>query len=165
MRGDWFIATALRYPLYNELMHRGESLDEIVRRELGVDINENIAQGRVQRIARLESGAWSSYALFERHAVGRGGYLWLRYALAQSEDVRRNPLGPRDRNGDFPNRFSTASTEAIWSLPNGLQGYAQAAANGDLLADAPVTISRIPEARVERWKPRPPATGATASTA
>jgi hypothetical protein len=144
VRGDWFVSTALQAPLYNDLMNLGESLDEIVRLQVGVDINENIARGNVQRIAMDSSGVWLQGQVVERHAVSGGGYLWLRYALTPGEDVRRNPLGPRNRNNDFPHSFSTTATEAIWSLPNGLQAYAQADANGNRVESAPISLSQDP---------------------
>ncbi len=147
VRGDWLVTTALQPPVYDDLLDLGDNLDDIARTQLGVDINQDIARGNVQRIAQHWGAAGDFDLVLERHATSQGGYLWLRYFLRSGEDVRRSPLGPRERDNVFANSFSTEMTEAIWSLPNGLQGYALADASGNRIDEASTRLVQDPRAR------------------
>jgi serine/threonine-protein kinase len=148
VRGDWFLVTALSPALYHDLLQLGGSLDEIVRRNLGVDINEDIAQGRVSRLAVPDWGLTSMrHRVLERHQTRDGGYLWLTYHLLDGLDVRNYPLGPRDRNNDFAHSFSAMAMEAIWSLPNGLQAYLLADGEGNRVDTARTSVVLDPRRR------------------
>jgi WD domain, G-beta repeat/Planctomycete cytochrome C len=131
IRGDWFVATSSRPPLYQDVLQLPGNLAEL-ERQLRVDAGLNISQERVMRVAFNGSGISKNNRVLERHDAVHG-YYWRTYDFEevpqnlldrglQAPD-RRNvfayPLGP----GSVENTFLHAGGEAIFSLPNGLQGY------------------------------------------
>jgi hypothetical protein len=145
VRGDWFLATVLRPPLYYDLLQLGRILDDIARNDLGVDINADINASRIQRIGFRSSGVSLHNRVFERHRTRTNGYLWMSYDFdsdVDTSDIRANPLGPTNRSNRFPHSFQNLAGEMIWSLPNGLQGYLLADANGNRLDKAVQTVVR-----------------------
>ncbi len=131
VRGDWFVASATRPPLYQDLLQLPGNLAEL-ERQLRVDAPLNIQQERVMRVAFNGSGISRNNRVLERHDSVHG-YYWRTYDFEEipqnlidrglSAPDRRNvfayPLGP----GSVENTFQHAGGEAIFSLPNGLQGY------------------------------------------
>ncbi|WP_020474097.1 c-type cytochrome domain-containing protein [Zavarzinella formosa] len=131
IRGDWFVASASRPPLYQDLLQLPGNLAEL-ERQLRVDASLNIQQERVMRVAFNGSGISRNNRILERHDSVHG-YYWRTYDFEEipqnlidrglSAPDRRNvfayPLGP----GSVENTFQHAGGEAIFSLPNGLQGY------------------------------------------
>lgn len=153
VRGDWFVATASRPPLYQDVLQLPGNLAEL-ERQLRVDANLNITQERVMRVAFNGSGISKNNRVLERHDAVHG-YYWRTYDF---EDVpqnladrglqapdRRNvfayPLGP----GSVENTFLHAGGEAIFSLPNGLQGYYIMNAVNNRLDKAPTAIVSDPK--------------------
>jgi hypothetical protein len=60
-------------------------------------------------------------------------------------DIRQNPLGPANRDDhNFQHSFQNLAGEMIWSLPNGMQAYLLADANGGRLDKAVQTVVRDP---------------------
>jgi serine/threonine-protein kinase len=148
VRGDWFLATATKPPLYNRLLDHPDTIDQLAD-DLGVDINENInhpgrARPNVQRFGTRSSGVSLHNRIFERHRTRDGGYLWVSYDFdsdVDRADVRENPLGPTDRDEqNFEHTFDHKAGEMIYSLRNGLQGYFLAVANGNRIDEAVQTI-------------------------
>jgi mono/diheme cytochrome c family protein len=157
VRGDWFIDTVLQPPLYDDVLGLAKNLDEIARQDLGLDINDDIARGNVERIGFRSSGVSLHNRVFERHRtrVAGNGYLWVSYDFdtdLADGDIRANPLGPRNRDQRFPHSFQNLAGEMIWSLPNGMQGYLLALADGtsiDKAVQTVVTDKRRPDGSVE----------------
>jgi WD40 repeat protein len=137
VRLDWFVANASRAPLYYDLLQLPTNLSEL-ERQLRVDVALDVQQERVARAGFLGSGISRNNRLIERHDSVHGAY-WRTYdfeAIPQNltdRDIllpdRRNlfayPLGP----GGTENTFQHAAGEAIFNLPNGLQGYILVNAN------------------------------------
>jgi WD40 repeat protein len=160
IRGDWFVAAASRPPLYQDILQLPGNLAEL-ERQLRVDANLNITQERVMRVAFNGSGISKNNRVLERHDAVHG-YYWRSYDFEevpqnlidrglQAPD-RRNvfayPLGP----GSVENTFLHAGGEAIFSLPNGLQGYYIMNAVNNRLDKAPTAIvsdPRRPDKAVE----------------
>ena len=131
LRGDWFVGTASRPPLYQDMLQLPGNLAEL-ERQLRVDSTANITQDRVMRVAFNGSGISRNNRILERHDSVHG-YYWRTYDFeevpqnlierGQLQPDRRNvfayPLGP----GSVENAFQHAGGEAIFALPNGLQGY------------------------------------------
>ncbi|HEX3147821.1 MAG TPA: c-type cytochrome domain-containing protein [Gemmataceae bacterium] len=153
IRGDWFVATASRPPLYQDVLQLPGNLAEL-ERQLRVDAGLNIAQERVMRVAFNGSGISKNNRVLERHDAVHG-YYWRTYDFEevpqnladrglQAPD-RRNvfayPLGP----GSVENTFLHAGGEAIFSLPNGLQGYFIMNAVNNRLDKAPNAIVSDPK--------------------
>jgi len=138
VRADWFLANASRAPLYYDLLQIPSNLSEL-ERQLHVDVAADVQQERVARAGFLGSGISRNNRLIERHDAMNGAY-WRTYdfeGIPQNlvdRDLllpdRRNlfayPLGPGLGDG---NTFQHAAGEAIFNLPNGLQGYLLVNAN------------------------------------
>lgn len=153
LRGDWFVATASRPPLYQDVLQLPASLAEL-ERQLRVDANLNITQERIMRAAFNGSGISKNNRILERHDAVHG-YYWRTYdfeevpqnlidrgqLLPDRRNVFAYPLGP----GNLDNTFQHAGGEAIFSLPNGLQGYYIMNAVNNRLDKAPTAIVSDPK--------------------
>ncbi len=160
VRLDWFVANASRAPLYYDLLQMPTNLSEL-ERQLRVDVAVDIQQERVARAGFIGSGISRNNRLLERHEAMNGAY-WRTYdfeAIPQNLNDRDNllpdrrnlfayPLGP----GSTDNTFQHAAGEAIFNLPNGLQGYILINANNvrvDKGATAIVSDPKRPDRTVE----------------
>jgi WD40 repeat protein len=146
--------------LYYDLLQLPTNLSEL-ERQLRVDVALDIQQERVARAGFIGSGISRNNRLLERHDA-MNGYYWRTYdfeAIPQNLTDRDNllpdrrnlfayPLGP----GQTDNTFRHAAGEAIFSLPNGLQGYILVNANNvrtDKGATAIVSDPKRPDRAVE----------------
>lgn len=142
VRADWLVAAASRPPLYHAILGIPDRASELARL-LGVDLDANVAAGRVARAGFTSSGVSTSNRVIERHAT-RHGALWRSYDFGSSrgrEDIFAHPLD-----------FVPAGGEIIFSLPNGLQGYMLVDAAGRRIDKAPTAIvsdPRRPDRAVE----------------
>src|SRR5262249_9967163 len=153
IRADWFLATACRPPLYQDILQLPTNGGEL-ERELRVDVAQDIQQERVARAGFNGSGVSRNNRVLERHDSILGVY-WRTYdfdAVPQNlieRDIllpdRRNifayPLGP----GAGDNTFQHAGGGIIFSLPNGLHGFMLVNANGVRVDKAPVAIVSDPK--------------------
>jgi WD40 repeat protein len=163
IRGDWFIATASRAPLYYDVLQIPVNLSEL-ERHIRVDAARNIQQERVLRVAFNGSGVSRFNRILERHDAAHGMY-WRTYDFDEPPTNLANrlegTLAPDPRNvfafplgpvGLADNPFRHAGGEAIFALPNGLHAYFIANANNIRLDKAPVNIvsdPRRPDRAVE----------------
>ncbi len=143
IRGDWFVATASRPPLYDRLLRVPANLPELEAR-LGVQLEKNFDEGTLQRGGLITSGVSRHNRLVERHRTPFGAY-WRSYDFKTSAgrgNLLLFPLGPRFRGNPFDDQaFEQAGGEVVFNLPNGLQGYMLADAKDNRLdAPAPVGI-------------------------
>ncbi len=142
IRADWFAAAASRPPLYHAILGL-PARDAELARLLGVDLDADLAAGRVARAGFTSSGVSTSNRVIERHAT-RHGALWRSYDFGSSrgrEDIFSHPLD-----------FVPAGGEIIFNLPNGLQGYMLVDAAGRRIDKAPTAIvsdPRRPDRAVE----------------
>lgn len=148
LRGDWFFATATLPPLYERLVGLPATRQEL-EQDLGINLADNVNAGRVDRIGMDLSGVSQNQRIIERHKLRNTDYFWWSYDFADrnlaTSNIRLNPLGPAAFTGDrFDNVFLEAGGEAIFSLPNKMQGYFLVAQNGVLLAEAPTVIVQDP---------------------
>lgn len=153
IRGDWFVATASRPTIYQDVLQLPGNLAEL-ERQLRVDASLNITQERVMRVAFNGSGISKNNRVLERHDAVHG-YYWRTYDFEEVPQAlldrglaapdRRNvfayPLGP----GSVENTFQHAGGEAIFSLPNGLQAYYIMNAVNNRLDKAPTAIVSDPK--------------------
>ena len=127
---DWFIATASTPPLYHDLLSLPLT-DRDLETRLEVDVARNLVNApgvRVWRAGFNNSGVSTNNRVVERHASRYGAY-WKSYDFAGSvgkQNVLTNPLS-----------FTHDGGEAIFNLPNGLQGYYLVNASGFRLDGAP----------------------------
>ncbi|HEY0710706.1 MAG TPA: hypothetical protein VGG33_28135 [Polyangia bacterium] len=156
VRGDWFLATATKAPLYDLLIDLPRTLDELGTR-LGVNINDDInhpGQAEPTNLTRIgfrRSGVALHNRLLERHLGSAGQYLWISYDFDSNvgrADLMANPLGPRNRDRqNFTHTFEHAGGEVIFTMPNGLQGYMVVDAIGNRIAEVPLDVARDPRRR------------------
>ena len=136
---DWFIATASTPPLYHELLSLPLT-DRDLETRLEVDVARNLINApgvRVWRAGFNNSGVSTNNRVVERHTSRYGAY-WKSYDFAGSvgtQNILTHPLN-----------FTHDGGEAIFNLPNGLQGYYLANASGFRLDDAPINIVSNPAA-------------------
>ena len=136
---DWFIATASTPPLYHELLALPSTAREL-ELQLDVDVVGNLTTApgvRVWRAGFNNSGVSNNNRVVERHTSRYGAY-WKSYDFAGSvgaQNIFTHPLN-----------FTHDGGEAIFNLPNGLQGYYLANASGFRLDEAPINIVSNPAA-------------------
>ncbi|MBY0229167.1 MAG: hypothetical protein K2W96_07820, partial [Gemmataceae bacterium] len=160
VRGDWFVATASRAPLYYDLLQMPSNLGDL-EKQLRVDAALGIQQERVARAGFNGSGVSRNNRVLERHDAMNGAY-WRTYdfeAVPQNL-IERNLLLPDRRNifayplgpGLGDGGFQHAGGEAIFNLPNGLQAYYLVNAANQRLNKGPTEIvsdPRRPDRAVE----------------
>ena len=136
---DWFIATASTPPLYHDLLSLPLTDRELETR-LEVDVARNLINApgvRVLRAGFNNSGVSNNNRVVERHTSRYGAY-WKSYDFAGSvgtQNIFTHPLN-----------FTHDGGEAIFNLPNGLQGYYLVNASGFRLDEAPINIVSNPAA-------------------
>jgi hypothetical protein len=147
VRGDWFVATAARPPLYHEALALPQTEGEL-EKQLHIDILEDVRQERVARAGFNGSGISRNNRLIERHDSPHGAY-WRSYDFADTRGRRNlfaHPLGPG------ADGFEADGGEIIFSLPNGLHAFMLVNGQGRRLDKAPLAIvsdSRRPDRAVE----------------
>jgi hypothetical protein len=154
VRGDWFVATASRAPLYYDVLQVPQNLAEL-ERQLRVDAEANIRQDRVVRVGFTGSGVSRFNRILERHPSVHGAY-WRTYdfdeppanlldraanLLPDRRNVFAFPLGP----GLVERPFQHAGGEAIFELPNGLHGFVIVRADNVRLDKAPTAVVSDPK--------------------
>ena len=128
---DWFIATASLPPLYHDILGLPRTDRELEAR-LEVNVVENLrnaAGHRVWRAGLNNSRVSKNNRVVERHASRYGAY-WKSYDFAGSvgsQNIFTHPLS-----------FEHDGGEIIFNLPNGLQAYYLADAEGKRLEAAPI---------------------------
>jgi mono/diheme cytochrome c family protein len=153
VRGDWFVFAASRPPLYHAVLQLPKTIQQLERR-LGVDAERNISEQLVARAGFVNSGVSQNNRIIERHDSSFGAY-WKSYDFANSVDDRNAiqfPLGPARRARTslrHPSRsydaFQHDGGEMIFNLPNGMQAYFLANADGQRIDAGPVTIVSDPK--------------------
>jgi mono/diheme cytochrome c family protein/DNA-directed RNA polymerase subunit RPC12/RpoP len=150
VRGDWFVATAARPPLYHDLLQLPDS-DRELERQLKVNVIENIEQERVARAGFNGSGVSRNNRLIERHELAFGGAYWKSYDFI--DNVGRHNLFSHPRGPDSTDdTFEPSGGEIIFNLPNGLQAYMLIDAHGKRIDKGPTAIvsdPRRPDRAVE----------------
>ncbi|MBV8316690.1 MAG: c-type cytochrome [Planctomycetaceae bacterium] len=142
VRADWFVSTATQPPLYDDFLRLPADLKALEDR-LGVDAPADLDAGRAVRAGMTVSDVSRNNRVVERHPARYGAYwksLDFRTSTAE-ENLFRDPLDLHPAGG-----------EVIFNLPNGLQGYFLANAQGDRLEAAPTEIvtDRFAEDKVVR---------------
>ena len=141
MRADWFVFATSQPPLYHDLLKIESNLN-LLEERLHIARAKNIREGRVARAGFGESGVSQNNRMVERHSAGAGGAYWISYDFggnAGKQDLYQHPLGP---SGVLNSKhaFKHDGGEAIFTLPNGFQGYMLATDDGTRLSVAPNSI-------------------------
>jgi mono/diheme cytochrome c family protein len=139
IQADWFIAHAVRPPLYYDVLGLPSSLAGL-EADLGLDISDNIADEQVHRAGFRDAGDSQNDRVIERHDLGGGqGTLWISYDFEDgigTNDVFAHPLD-----------FDADAMNIAFSLPNGMQAYFAADGEGQRLNKADNGIVQDPLSR------------------
>src|SRR5262249_57304279 len=139
--------------LYQDILQLPSNAAEL-ERQLRVDVAQDIQQERVARAGFNGSGVSRNNRVLERHDSMLGVY-WRTYdfeAVPQNL-IERNILLPDRRNifayplgpGGGETTFQHAGGEAIFNLPNGLQGYMLVHAVNTRINKGPTAIVSHPK--------------------
>jgi hypothetical protein len=142
LMGDWLVSVASEPPVYHEMLNIPQTQQEFldlfnvvqVPREHGELTELDIL--RVSRAGFEGSGVSDHNRLIERYDAAYG-YCWVSYDFAGSsgaQDIFEHPLD-----------FDEDGGEAICSLPNHMQAYLVATAEGVRLDEGPVEIVSFPD--------------------
>jgi serine/threonine-protein kinase len=142
LRGDWFVATATRPPLYHQILDLPDTAAKL-EKLLQVDAAENFQRDKLARAGFARSGVSSQNRLVERHEAAYGAY-WKSFDFKSNDgagNLFRFPLGPSFKGNPFNDQaFAHAGGELIFHLPNGLQGYLLVDAKGQRIDVGPTDI-------------------------
>lgn len=145
IRADWFIATAMRPPLYHELLDIPATLAELQQQE-GFDRQSDFLRNQMVRGGVLLSGISYQPRIMDYHEAERGVWISSDFLTQPASDPERGniiryPLGPDfDKNPHAAAAFEEAGGEIIFTLPNGLHAYMLIDGEGDRIDSAPIEI-------------------------
>lgn len=145
LRGDWFVATATRPPLYHDLLDLPDGDDAALKLEkkLNVDVRRDFERNRLARAGFQKSNVSEFNRLVDRHPAAHGAY-WKSYDFGSSagkQNLLDNPLGPPFENHPFARyAFQHDGGELIFNLPNGLQAYLLVDSKGKRIDEGPINI-------------------------
>jgi serine/threonine-protein kinase len=130
VRADWFCSVVTQAPLYEDMLRLSHTLPEL-EHKLGVDVKRNVETHRAKRSGLAVSGVSRNNRVVERHPGLHGSY-WKTYDFTSStgsENIFKDPI-----------HLKPALSAALFTLPNGLQGYFLADGSGNRLNGAPTGI-------------------------
>lgn len=130
LRIDWFVSTVTQPPLYEDFLQLPLDVADL-EKQLNIDSAGNLRASLAKRAGMTSSGVSRNNRVVEWHAAPNGSY-WKSIDTATSkgrENMFRDPVHVEGSGG-----------EMIFSLPNGLQAYFLAAANGRRVDAAPTNI-------------------------
>ena len=141
LMGDWLVSVASEPPVYHEMLNIPQTQQEFldlfnvvqVPREHGELTELDIF--RVSRAGFSQSGVSEHNRMIERYDAAYG-YCWVSYDFAGSAGTQNLFQHPLD--------FEEDGGEAICSLPNHMQAYLIATADGQRLNVGPVAIVAYP---------------------
>ncbi len=110
-----------------------QSLSSFVRDELGIDVEDNFADGNVVRAGTSRSQISRQDRVIERHEIERRrGVYWQSFDFESddaNESIFSNPFG-----------FEQGGTEAIFTLPNGMLGFIIADRDDAVVAESNILL-------------------------
>ena len=142
LRGDWFVATASRPPLYHDLLRPAGAPTRGWSDWPASIVLTDVQEESAARAGFNGSGVSRNNRLIERHDASYGAY-WRSYDFADNTGRRNlfdHPLGPAAGGGSF----APDGGEIIFNLPNGLQGYMLVDGSGRRIDRAPSRSSATP---------------------
>ncbi|QVL33874.1 hypothetical protein KIH39_08200 [Telmatocola sphagniphila] len=146
LRADWFVATALRPPLYHTLLNIPEDA-RVLEQRVGVNVATNFESDKLARAGFSRSGVSAQNRLVERHDSNQGVY-WKSYDFkpdAGRGRLIRFPLGPLNlfSKGHHPyenQAFVHDGGEIIFSLPNKLHAYMLVDGKNKRIDEGPISV-------------------------
>ncbi len=136
VRADWLAATVLRAPLYYDVLGLPGTGPEILK-ILQVDIARLRLSGGVERYVAKPSRFSSAPSLIER-LNSRTGPLWTAFhVIARDEPESLSDWAAKPPSEPIPHHAS----RMMFTLPNGLNGFAIVGQRGDRLDELPPDIA------------------------
>ena len=133
--GDWMSFTASGGNRYYDILGLPNTLQEL-HTQVGLDFEGNLRDLNFIRAGFQDSGVSVSNRVIQRDAIPGGGAFWTSFDFATSNGERNIFENPTD--------FQFDGGEFIFTLPNGMQAYYIAEADGDRLERAPQAIVSDP---------------------
>jgi hypothetical protein len=136
--------------LYYTLIGGRASLFDFEREVLSLDTQAETADNRLMRAGFANSGVSKQERVLNRFdsGVGAGQSYWISFDFDGGGGGESAAGFERDRANDSiysnPLDFAFGGGEAIFSLPNGMQGYYAADGAGNRLATAPIGVVTDP---------------------
>lgn len=144
IRGDWFVANALKPPLYHELLEIPATLSDLESSE-GFSQQSDFLNNRIVRGGMVKSGISAQSRVVDYHAAKRGVWISSDFRELPSDpekgNILRFPLGPQFKDNphnDFA--FEHAGGEVIFVLRNGMHGYMLVDEKGGRIDKGPIDI-------------------------
>ncbi len=138
VRADWFAATALKTPLYYDLLGLPDRLSTL-HSSLRIDPAADLAQNRARRIGIKTSRIARGSRLLQRQPFANGAF-WTSYEYAPTPgrpDLFDAPGGPGSRGAPKPD-----AALMMFSLPSGFNAFFMTNGDGIRLNDVPQSILR-----------------------
>jgi hypothetical protein len=135
MFADQMMSVAVLGNLYYGIIgvDGGGRLRDFVEGDLGIDVEDNIANEDAIRAGTTRSRISRQDRVVERHDIGlRGGVYWQSFDFADdaaNDNIFQDPFG-----------FSPGGTEAIFTLPNGMLAFLIADENDNLVEDSDILL-------------------------
>jgi mono/diheme cytochrome c family protein len=145
MNADALLDVAALGDLYYGLIgvDVGQSLGTFISDELGIDVEDNIADGDAVRAGTTRSAISRQDRVVERHELGRRqGSYW------QSFDFAADDAGESIFSEPFS--FNQGGTEAIFSLPNGMLGFIIADDDDNIVGESDILLDTFQDDFVAR---------------
>lgn len=148
LRGDWLASAAMRAPLYYDLIGLPQSLQDLARL-MSLDLDTGRSRAGTRRLGVRTSQVTLGPRVIERQAA-ISKLIWLAYDFPAGDGGKAfdHPLGP---SADGSNRSAVRPDGArlVFSLPNGLPGYAVFDSDGNRIdrALSPRTPAEPADAR------------------
>jgi mono/diheme cytochrome c family protein len=136
VRGDWLAATALRAPLYYDLLGLPDRLTVLLA-SLKINVAGDVDGGRALRYGVKSSAVARGARLMQRHEFANGpAWLTFEYApTAGRQDVFDSPAGPTESGSQVRSAPKPDATLVQFALPSGFTAFYMANADGQRIND------------------------------
>jgi Domain of unknown function (DUF4384) len=138
VRADWFAASALKPPLYYDLLGLPDRLSTL-QSSLRIDPATDFALNRARRLGLKSSQVARGSRLLQRHAFANGAF-WTSFEYAPTPgrpDLFDAPGGPGSRGASKPD-----ASLSMFSLPSGYNAFFMTNGDGLRVNDVPQSVVR-----------------------
>lgn len=136
IRGDWLAATALRAPLYYDLLGLPDRLPSLLA-SLKINLAADVASGKARRYGLKASAVARGARLLQRHEFANGP-AWISFEYAPTagrQDVFDTPGGPGEAGSPTRSAPKPDASLMQFALPSGFTAFYMANADGQRVND------------------------------
>lgn len=141
LRGDWLAATALRAPLYYDLLGLPDRLSSLLA-SLRINLPADVASGKARRYGLKASAVARGSRLMQRHEFANGP-AWLSFEYAPTtgrQDVFDTPGGPAEAGSPARSAPKPDASLVQFALPSGFTAFYMANGDGQRINDIPNSL-------------------------